>query len=228
MAARRGGTTGTGGTTAAGAGRRQEILSVAERLFWQKGFHASSMDDVADAIGLTKPAIYHYFRSKADILVELRQSIMDSMIELSEGVLEADGSPATKLRRILVAHCEMVLRRRKANKIYHEEQGTIADEQTRAMRRRESGYEDVLRGLYGEGVAAGELRDVDAGIAIATILGAINWSYRWFRPQGSLKAPQMAEVIVGLLLEGHMAEGHRSGLDTGMAGTVASAASTER
>lgn len=223
MAARKGGTSGTGGTTAAGAGRRQEILTVAEKLFWQKGFHASSMDDVADAIGLTKPAIYHYFRSKDDILLELRQSIMDAMMELSEGVLEADGSPATKLRDILVAHTEMVLRRRKANKIYHEEQGTIADEQTRAMRRRENDYEDVLRRLYAEGAATGELRDVDAGIAIATILGAINWSYRWFRPQGSLKAPEMAEVIVGLLLDGHMAAGHGSGLDTGMA-----SASTER
>ena len=113
--------TRSSGTTAAGAGRRKEILEVAERLFWQKGFHAASMDDVAEAIGLTKPAIYHYFRSKDDILLELRQSIIDDMLHLIEGVLEADGSPAVKLRDILVAHTEVVLRRRRANKIYHEE-----------------------------------------------------------------------------------------------------------
>lgn len=207
MAARNRGTSGTGGSTAAGAGRRQEILAVAERLFWQKGFHASSMDDVAEAVGLTKPAIYHYFKSKDDILLEIRQSIMDAMMELTEGVLDADGSPATKLRNILVAHTEMVLRRQRANKIFHEEQDAIADRRDRSIRRSESQYEDVLRGLYAEGVAAGELREVDPGIAVATLLGAINWSYRWFRPKGELRAPQMAEVIVDLLLHGSLIDG---------------------
>lgn len=201
--------TRSSGTTAAGAGRRKEILEVAERLFWQKGFHAASMDDVAEAIGLTKPAIYHYFRSKDDILLELRQSIIDDMLHLIEGVLEADGSPAVKLRDILVAHTEVVLRRRRANKIYHEEQGTISNGRAKQIAKAEAGYEDVLRRLYDEGVAAGELRDVDAGIAIATILGAINWSYRWFRPGGPLRVAEMARLIVSLLLGGHLTDAHR-------------------
>lgn len=196
------GTSARGGTSPAGAGRRQEILGVAERLFWQKGFHAASMDDVAEAIGLTKPAIYHYFSSKDDILLELRQSIIDAMLELTEGVLEAEGEPADKLRDILITHTEVVLRRRRANKVYHEEQGRLSAVAERPIQASEDAYDEVLRSLYRDGVAAGQLRDIDPGIAVATLLGAMNWSYRWFRPRGELKAPEMAEVIVGLMMDG--------------------------
>lgn len=194
----------TGGSTAAGAGRRAEILRVAERLFASNGYAATSMEDVADVVGVTKPAIYHYFRSKEDLLLEIRQSIIDGALELVDGVLEAEGRPSQKLADILVAHTETVLKRRRANKIFYEEHGRLAPERERAIRRAERRYEKVLRQLYQEGVAAGELRDVDPGIAVATLLGACNWSYRWFKPRGRLKAGQLAEVIVDLLLEGHL------------------------
>lgn len=205
MAAKQVASARTGGITAAGAGRRREILDVAERLFWEKGFHAASMEDVADAIGLTKPAIYHYFRSKDDILLEIRQSIIDEMLELTEGVMEADRPPVDKLRDILVAHTEVVLRRRRANKIYHEEAGSLPAGRERSIRAAEAAYEDVVRELYAKAVADGSLRDVDPGIAVAVLLGAINWSYRWFRPRGRLRVPDMADLIVTLLLEGHLA-----------------------
>ncbi len=195
----------TGGVTPAGAGRRREILDVAEKLFWEKGFHAASMEDVADAIGLTKPAIYHYFASKDDILLEIRRSIMDEMLELTDGLVESEGEPVDKLRRVLVAHTEVVLRRRRANKVYHEEAGSLPAGRERGTRAADRAYEEIVRGLYAEGVAKGQLRDVDPGIAVAVLMGAINWSYRWFRPRGELRAPEMAELIVALLLEGHLA-----------------------
>lgn len=194
----------TGGVTPAGAGRRREILDVAERLFWEKGFHAASMEDVADAVGLTKPAIYHYFASKDDLLLEIRRSVMDEMLELTDGVLEAEGEPVDKLRNVLVAQAEVVLRRRRANKVYHEEAGSLPAGRERATRAAERAYEDVVRGLYAQGVADGRLRDVDPGIAVAVLMGAVNWSYRWFRPRGELRAPEMAELIVSILLEGHL------------------------
>lgn len=197
--------TASGGSTAAGAGRRAEILRIAERLFAANGYPATSMEDVADAVGVTKPAIYHYFTSKEDLLLEIRQSIIDGALDLVDGVLEADGSPARKLRDILVAHTETVLRRRRANKIFYEEHGQLSPDRERAIRRAERRYEDVLRQLYAEGIGAGELRDVDPGIAVATLLGACNWSYRWFRPRGRLRADELAAVIVDLLLEGHLA-----------------------
>ena len=68
------------GRASAGAGRRREILDVAERLFAEHGYASTSMDDVAEAVGVTKPAIYHYFRSKDDILLEIRQSIIDDAL----------------------------------------------------------------------------------------------------------------------------------------------------
>jgi len=196
-----------GGVTAAGAGRRREILDVAERLFWEKGFHAASMEDVADAIGLTKPAIYHYFRSKDDILLEIRQSIIDQMLELTEGVVEADGAAVDKLRDVLVAHTTMVLQRRRANKIYHEEAGSLPAGREREIRRAEADYEAVVRNLYAQAVEEGDVRAVDVGVAVAVLLGAINWSYRWYRPRGRLRAPAMAELIVDILLDGHLVEG---------------------
>lgn len=210
MPARTRSTPGAGGSTTAGAGRRREILDVAERLFAKHGYASTSMDDVAEAVGVTKPAIYHYFRSKDDILLEIRQSIIDEALERVEGILEQDGSPARKLADLLVSHTETVLRRRRANKIFHEEHGLLSPERERSISGKDRRYEQVLRQLYAEGVEAGELRDVDPGIAVATLLGASNWSYRWFRPRGTYGADEMAALIVDLLLEGHLqASGRR-------------------
>ena len=204
MPARTRSTAGGGGSTTAGAGRRREILDVAERLFARHGYASTSMDDVAEAVGVTKPAIYHYFRSKDDILLEIRQSIIDEALERVEGVLEAEGPPSRKLADLLVSHTETVLRRRRANKIFHEEHGLLSPDRERSISGKDTRYEKVLQQLYAEGVEAGELRDVDPGIAVATLLGACNWSYRWFRPRGQYSAEEMAALIVDLLLEGHL------------------------
>jgi TetR/AcrR family transcriptional regulator, cholesterol catabolism regulator len=206
-AARRSDSAAKPGKTAAGRERREEILRVAERLFHKNGYHATSLDDVADAIGFTKPAIYHYFKSKEDILFEIREAIIRDALERTEDVLILDASPAEQLRALLVGHTQMVLQNRRANKIYYEEQGLLSPSRERQIRRLERRYEEVARGLYVDGVAAGELRDIDPAVAIATILGACNWAYRWFRPRGRLKADELAEVMVDLLMNGFVADG---------------------
>lgn len=183
--------------------RARQILQVAERLFSKQGFFATSMDDIADAIGLTKPAIYHYFKAKDDILVQIRQRNIDEMLELARPVLDSDAAAVNKLRAILIAHTNRVITRRSVNKIYFEEASAVTGARARPIARAEEGYEEDLRKLYAQGIADGELRDVDPGIAVATILGSCNWSYRWFRPRGELSTMEMAELIVSLLLDGH-------------------------
>jgi TetR/AcrR family transcriptional regulator, cholesterol catabolism regulator len=195
----------TRGKTAAGRERREEILRVAERLFHQNGYHATSLDDVADAIGFTKPAIYHYFQSKEDILFEIRDAIIRYAIDRSQEVLSTAATPIDRLTGLLVVHTQTVLENRRANKIYYEEQGLLSADRERKIRQLERRYEKVLRKLYEEGVAAGELRDVDPAIAVATLLGACNWAYRWYRPRGRLKSHELAEVMVDFLMNGYRA-----------------------
>lgn len=191
------------GPTAAGEERRQEILRVAERLFHQDGYHATSLDDVAEVIGFTKPAIYHYFESKEDILFELRDRIIREALDRAAEITKQGGTSAEQFTAVLVAHTRTVLEERRANKIYYEEQGLLSGDRERRIREHERRYELVLRDLYTQGVADGDLRDVDPGIAVSTLLGACNWAYRWYRPGGDLRPKELAETLVDLLTHGY-------------------------
>jgi len=185
-----------------GNGRREQIIDVATALFRQQGYHATSLDDIADAIGFTKPAIYYYFNSKDDILFAIIDDIVDQGLRRIRAMASREGSAAERLHDLLVENTRVILENLDANTVFYNERGLLSAKHERAIRAREREYTQIVMDLYTEGVANGEFIDVDPHIATSTLLGASIWSYRWFDPDGKLSIDQVAESITRVLLEG--------------------------
>lgn len=182
--------------------RQAEILEIATELFREKGYHATSLDDIANRVGFTKPAIYYYFDSKEDILFSIVDAIVEGGLQRISEIASRPTSPTSRLRDLLVENTRVLLENLDANSVFYNERGLLSPEREKAIRTRERQYTRIVRDLYVEGVRAGEFADVDPSIATSTLLGASIWAYRWFNPEGRFSADKVANEIASLVLHG--------------------------
>lgn len=183
--------------------RRTQILRVATTLFREKGYHRTSLDDIADQVGFTKPAIYYYFDSKEELLFAIVDGVVSGALERVQRIAAQDLSPLERMNAILVENTRVVLEHIDANTAFYNERGLLSPERERMVRDRERAYTNVVREIYIEGVRSGDLLDIDPNVAISTLLGATIWVYRWYRPNGRLSIDETANSVAELLLNGY-------------------------
>ena len=180
--------------------RRAAILHAALRAFRAKGYHATTLDDIADQLGVRRTALYHYFPDKEAILYACHR---ESLAELSRILKEARGldSPQAQIAHVIREHVRVMIDTLEGSPLAFEVTALSPERQRRIIVARDR-YEHALRGMIEEGVEAGEFRGVDPKIAVFAILGAINWIARWYRPEGALHAPELGEQFAVHLLSG--------------------------
>jgi len=185
---------------------RQEILRTAARLFQQRGYDATSMNDVAAALKLSKGGLYHHFQSKDEILFEIMNHAMDITEERVLGPVRSIANPEERLRALIRLHIEVVLspRDREITVMLHENHPLPP-----ALRRRINGrkkeyihfLENLIAEIQGSRRAAPRVSPRAAAFAL---LGMINWIYQWYKPEGELQVqnlvPQFTDLLFGGLL----------------------------
>lgn len=191
--------------TTKAAGRRSEIIEVATRLFSERGYAATSLEDIAEVIGFTKPAIYYYFASKDEILFEIHDGIVRAGLDRVEAIRKAGGSPADQLEQVLREHIARLLDNVEANLVFAREQAALSEDRAADIRARDRAYERAVRAIYADGVGDGSFRDLDPRVAVGSLLAACNWAHRWYRPGGEYATEDVADMIVGLLMGGYLA-----------------------
>jgi AcrR family transcriptional regulator len=180
--------------------RRNELARQAARLFAEKGFHGTSMEDVAAAIGVQKPSLYEYVSSKQDLLAETMRDGAAAFHAALDGIDER--LPALeKLRLALRAHLRVVAEQLDVATVFVREwrylEGPRGEEFVAERRR----YEERIRDLFREGVEQSELRtDLDVATAALLFLSAANWAYTWLQPGRDTDA--LADRFFDLLVEG--------------------------
>ena len=181
-----------------------QILEHATRLFAERGFAATSLQDIAEATGLTRPALYHYVRNKDDLLSKLVQELTEGPAEELHRI-NADTArpPVQRLRDMARA---VVLNLARAPERFRllirseaELPESLSDVYARGRRRVLREFTSVIE----EGISAGQLRPVDARVAALGIIGMCNWVAWWHRPgQGDeTVAAQLADMAVASLAE---------------------------
>ncbi|HSG79148.1 MAG TPA: TetR/AcrR family transcriptional regulator [Acidimicrobiia bacterium] len=190
--------------TTKAAGRRSEIIEVATRLFSERGYAATSLEDIAEVIGFTKPAIYYYFGSKDEILFEIHDGIVRVGLERVEAIREAGGNPADQLDQVLREHIARLLDNVEANLVFAREQAALSEDRAADIRDRDRAYERAVRAIYVDGVADGSFKDIDPRVAVGSLLAACNWAHRWYRTGGEYSTDDVADMIVGLLMGGYL------------------------
>lgn len=181
--------------------KRERILEEAVKLFYERGFNATTLDDIAAELGVTKPFIYTHFRSK----VELLAALCKPTIELSLGAVvqaaQMPGTPTERLFRAMVDFTKVVLHRQANIAIYFREEKNLtkqALDEINILRRQ---YDRVLSQLLREGVAAGEFEIADVNLTALAIGGMISWAYTWHRSGGRLALDDVGVHMACLTLQ---------------------------
>lgn len=180
--------------------RRAELTRAAARLFAQKGYHGTSVGDLADALGLQKGSLYTHIDSKAELLWEVAREGSEAF-HAALDALPDDGPVLERIRAALRAHLRVVAEQLDIATVFVREWRYLEGdrrEQFVAERRR---YEERIRGLFREGREVGELRtDLDDATAALLALSAANWAYTWLRPGADTDA--LADRFTAQLLDG--------------------------
>ena len=181
--------------------RWAEILEVATQLFYERGIEAASLQEIADRLGIMKASLYYYFPSKDVLLFEVLKQAHDEGLAVILSAAETPGDPLVKLEAVIVAHVEHTCQRLVSSAVCQEGIFKISEERRREIFGADHVYQDVFRRLIRDAQKAGLVRpDIDYRLATLSILGSINWVYRWFVPgkNGSAKtiARELADTAI--------------------------------
>ena len=208
--------------TAKGENRERELMDAAIQLFRLKGYHATSIRDLAEAVGVRKSALYHYVTSKEDLLFRLSYGTFQESCTVLREVLQAPISGVERLRRAITHHVTYVANRGAATTVALRDAHALAPDYREQIQQTAREYMALWEEILRRGVDAGEFRSMDLRMTVLTILGAGNWMATWYRSSGRLTQEQIAAVFIDVFLTGLIAP--PSGVPRGhiaTAGTIA-------
>ena len=177
--------------------KREALLREAAAAFNRQGYHATSLDDIARSLGVTKAALYHYFPNKNALLQACFDKAMAVAFDSLENARRVGATGREKLRLTLSGYLEQLIGDLDCCVVLIEENALLPGERTRLVRDRDR-FEHALRDLVREGIDDGSVVPCDPKLAIFAILGALNWVPKWFRDTGPWSARQLTAAFTEL------------------------------
>ncbi|MDQ7794670.1 MAG: TetR/AcrR family transcriptional regulator [bacterium] len=185
-----------------GNGKGQEILETAVRLFRKQGYHATSVQDIADAVGLQKGSLYHYITGKEELLARIIAEGMQGYAQVLEEIVAQPLPARERLARAVRHHVAMIAENLGIYTVFLRERHALTPEQQKLVAESMRRYQALFERTVEEGIEQGEFRAVSPRLAAMLMLGAGNWLYQWFSPEGRLSATEIAEAFLDLFLRG--------------------------
>lgn len=184
--------------------KRQAVLREAAHAFGRRGYHNTSLDDVANALNIAKGTLYNYVRDKQEILFECHKEALD-IGDAAIAHAERGSTGAEQLRLSMEYYLEHILANLGACAALMEVEA-LRPEDREVVVKRTRAFEKWFIALVERGIADRSLRaDLNPLIVLVTVMGAINWIPRWYDPAGELTAGQVAEQMSDVLLGGLLA-----------------------
>jgi AcrR family transcriptional regulator len=183
---------------------KEKITEQAIRLFEKKGFSETSIQDIVDALGVTKGTFYYYFSSKEELLMDIHLRYIDDILSLQEKILEDEQkSCKEKLFDIVFILISNIKSKGASAKIFFREMRNLNEERLSKIIPKRDKFRFNLEKVVTDGIKKGEFRsDIDASIVTFGILGIANWSYNWFNPSGSRSEQEVSEIFIEMILKG--------------------------
>ena len=181
---------------------REDILEAAAQVFRKKGFHGASMQDIAEAVSLQKASLYHHVSSKQEILLALLDRALELLLERISAI-SIQAIPADKkLREMIRAYLQILTQNTDLSAVLLFEHRSLERKQHARHVPNRDKFEALWRDVLAEGVAAKVFKCNDPALAARAVLGIMNWTLTWYRPDGSLAIEQIANQYSNLLLNG--------------------------
>lgn len=179
-----------------------DIIDAAIELFNQNGYHATSMRDIARAIDIKKPSLYHHFESKEAILRTILEAGMNQLLEELEAIVASSGGCEEKLHEAVRAHARIIAQNPKGAAVFMREDRGLGEAYLEDYVARRDRVEALYRLMLQDCITEDVFRPTDVAITVQAMLGMVNWMTRWYRPEGRLSADEIAKIFSDLLLEG--------------------------
>lgn len=181
---------------------REDILRAAAAIFQEKGYHAASMQDIAEAVDLQKGSLYHHVSSKQEILLALLDEALGLIVERLEGAITPDLSSSLKLRQAMQAYLDFLAENRSLSSVLLLEYRSLEPEFKDLHIPRRDHVDRIWQGIIEEGVSAGEFKTLTPGLVSKALLGVLNWTITWYREDGPLSTLEIADHFTDLFLQG--------------------------
>ena len=181
--------------------KREAVLGAAVRMFNAQGFHATSLDDVAASLGVSKPTIYHYLGNKDQVLFECVTRGIEQLREAADAAHAHPGTGLDRLRLFLRRFAEINMTDF-GRCVIRTSDEALSAESARRFRALKREIDTAMRGLITEGQADGSIAPLDVRLTAFTLAGALNWTARWHRPDGDKSAKEVAADMVDILTSG--------------------------
>ncbi len=178
--------------------KREVLLREAAASFNRRGYHGTSLAEIAKKLGVTKAALYTYVPSKEELLYYCHDSAMDTAIESLHKARAGRGNGLHKLGATLHNYLEMMLGEEGGYVVLLEE-NAMKPAHVRAIVKRRDQFEQGLREIVAEGIADGSIVPCNPKLAVFMVMGALNWGRKWYRPNGDWSGPQIAHALTEML-----------------------------
>jgi AcrR family transcriptional regulator len=181
---------------------REDILEAAAQVFRQKGFHGASMQDIAKAVNLQKPSLYHHVSSKQEILLALLNRALELLLERISPIATREIPAGEKLREMIRVYLQILSENTDLSAVLLFEHRSLERKQHARHVPNRDRFEALWRDVLKEGVAAKLFVCDDTALTARAILGILNWTITWYHPNGPLEINQIADRYSDLLLNG--------------------------
>lgn len=184
--------------------QRLRVLATAADSFSRRGFRATSMNEIAAAVGLSKPTLYHYFRSKEELLVRLYSDVLDESLAMALEVVDSEPTPLEAVRELIRSRVVYTCRRQALLKVCFEEEHEIPADLAEQLLRRRRAFEDLFSAALDAHLRAHPSIEIGMPpkVWVNMCLGAANWTYKWFRETGDCTPEQLGDRIAASLTAG--------------------------
>jgi len=182
--------------------RTQQIVTASAQLIHQKGFHGTTLQDVAEQLDFTKAALYYYVHDKQDLLFRIHMQALEMALAAVESIAQSERTPPDKLAAFIDNQVRMIASHPDLFTVYFHEKAQLTAEHHEAVTQKERQIVHAIAEVIRDGVATGCFQQVDPTVAAFTIMGASSWVYRWYRPQGRHSIEEVSQILQTVLLSG--------------------------
>ena len=181
--------------------KKREILQAASRVFRRRGLQATGMRDIAAELDMAVGNLYYYFKDKEALLAFVQEDTLEALLALATRVRDQKLRANGRLFMLIEEHV-VLLNEEIPGSLAHLEVEALSEPWRRRVQDRRDAYERAFREIIEEGMATGVFRPTDPKVSAMAILGAINWTVKWFRPDGGKTARQIGRECAELLVRG--------------------------
>lgn len=182
--------------------KKQVILEAAARLFRDKGYPATSMRDLAQAVDLKASSLYNHIASKEEILQKICFDNARHFLSAMKKIEKKDSSATDRIKDLLRFHIQLATEDPTSVTSFNDEWRHLSEPQLTEFKTLRKDYENRFKAIIKEGIKTGEFNALNSTVVLYSLLSSIRWLYDWYHPDGKITTEQLVDHLLGFLLYG--------------------------